>query len=123
MKYRKYGKYGAVKTSIDGINFDSGLEAARYRVLKMLERVKDISDLELQPKFELVGSYKYKGKTVRAINYIADFKYKRDGKIIVEDVKGMRTQAYILKSKMFIKKYIIDEKKVDEFVEIKRGDF
>lgn len=118
-----YRKYRASKTTVGGITFDSGLEARRYTQLVMLEEGEVISNLQIQPKFRLMDSFKHDGKTIRAIDYIADFMYEEDGKVIVEDVKGVRTKDYIIKSKLFIKKYIIDLGEVDEFRELKRGDF
>ena len=118
-----YRKYRALKTTVGGITFDSGLEAKRYKQLKLLEDAGAIKNLILQPKFRLMDSFKYNGKTIRAIDYIADFMYEEDGKIIVEDVKGMRTKDYIIKSKLFIKKQILELEYVDEFREMKRGDF
>lgn len=119
----KYSKYKAYKTTVDDIVFDSALEAKRYKQLKLLEDVGTIKNLMLQPKFNLMDSFKYDGKTIRAIIYIADFMYEEDDKKIVEDVKGIRTKEYIIKSKLFIKKYILELKYVDEFREMKRGDF
>lgn len=118
-----YSKYRAFKTTVGSITFDSGLEARRYTQLVMLEEGEVIKNLQLQPKFRLMDSYKYDGKTIKAIDYIADFMYEEDGKKIVEDVKGIRTKEYIIKSKLFIKKYILELKYVDEFREMKRGDF
>lgn len=119
----RYSKYKALKTTVGGITFDSGLEAKRYTQLKILEAAGTIKNVQIQPKFRLMDSYKYNGKTIRAIDYIADFMYEENGKIIVEDVKGMRTKDYIIKSKLFIKKQILELKYVDEFREMKRGDF
>lgn len=36
----------------------------------------------------------------RAITYTGDFQYVKDGKVVVEDVKGMVTPEYKLKEKM-----------------------
>ena len=118
-----YNKYRAKKTKIDDIEFDSYMEAKRYRQLVLLEMAGEISDLVLQPKFRLMDSYKYNGKAIKAIDYIADFMYREDGKLVVEDVKGVRTPAYIIKSKLFIKKYILELEYIDEFRELKTGDF
>lgn len=118
-----YSKYRAFKTTVGGITFDSGLEARRYTQLKILEAAGTIKNVQIQPKFRLMDSFKYDGKTIRAIDYIADFMYEENGKRIVEDVKGIRTKDYIIKSKLFIKKYILELKYVDEFREMKRGDF
>lgn len=118
-----YRKYRALKTTVGGITFDSGLEARRYTQLKILETAGTIKNLQIQPKFRLMDSYKYDGKTIKAIDYIADFMYQEDGKRIVEDVKGMRTKDYIIKSKLFIRKYILELECVHKFRELKRGDF
>lgn len=118
-----YSKYRALKTTVGGITFDSSLEAKRYTQLKILETAGTIKNLQIQPKFRLMDSFKYDGRTIRAIDYIADFMYEENGKVIVEDVKGIRTKDYIIKSKLFIKKYILELEYVDEFREMKRRDF
>ena len=67
-----------------------------------------ITDLVLQPKFELIPTIRREGhKTERITYYIADFAYteKKTGKEVVEDVKGFRTDVYKLKKKMFLFKY------------------
>lgn len=91
-------KYGARKTIIDGITFDSKKEAARYKELKLMERGGLIQGLVLQQAFELVP--KQPGE--RAVKYIADFVYWEDGKPVVEDVKGKRTRDYIIKRKLML---------------------
>jgi hypothetical protein len=101
----KTNKYGAKKTVIDGVKFDSMAEARRYSELKMLENAGVISNLELQPKFNITDSVVWEGKTLRARNYIADFKYIQDGKEIVEDTKGCKTELYKLKKILFLLKY------------------
>ncbi len=102
----KYNKYSNKKVEFNGIKFDSKKEMKRYKELLMLLRAKKINFLELQPKFLLQEKFKYRGKTERAIYYIADFKYLRaDGKVVVEDVKGVETDVFKLKAKMFKKQY------------------
>lgn len=99
-------KYRNRKTTIDGITFDSKAEARRYAELKLLEKVEEIRDLELQPRFRLVDGFKKNGKVFRPIDYIADFKYvDREGKTIVEDVKGKETEVFKIKQKLFEMKY------------------
>lgn len=68
-------KYRNKKTKIDMYVFDSIAESKRYKELKLLEMAKEISKLELQPKFTLQEAFKKNGKTYRKIEYIADFKY------------------------------------------------
>lgn len=104
---RRYSKFNAKKTVIDGIKFDSKREAERYCELKLLEKAKEIRNLELQPRFLLQDKFKDKqGKTHRKIEYVADFLYiDKDGKAIVEDVKGVMTDVYKLKKKLFLNLY------------------
>ena len=98
-------KYKNQKTQIDMYIFDSAKEAKRYKELKLLERAKEISNLELQPRFLLQESFKKNGKTYRKIEYVADFQYIENGKTIVEDVKGLQTDVFKIKHKLFEKKY------------------
>lgn len=100
-----YNKYKNRKIQIDRYVFDSVKEGKRYRELALLEQAGEISELELQPKFLLQESFRKNGKTYRKIEYRADFMYKQDGKVIVEDVKGMKTDVFKLKLKLFEYKY------------------
>ena len=99
-------KYRNKKTQIDMYVFDSIAESKRYKELALLQRAGKISELELQPKFLLQESFRKNGKTYRKIEYIADFQYEENGKIIVEDVKGKETEVFKLKRKLFEKKYM-----------------
>lgn len=98
-------KYKNKKIQIDMYVFDSVRESQRYKELKLLERDGEISNLELQPRFLLQDSFKKNGRTFRKIEYVADFKYIENGKTIVEDVKGMQTDVFKLKHKIFEKVY------------------
>lgn len=100
-------KYNSRKTTIDGITFDSKRESERYSELRLMEKSGDIEDLILQPSFELMPNFKYKGQTVRKIIYKADFQYreKSTGLTVVEDVKGMETKDFRLKKKLFLRAY------------------
>ena len=86
-------------------SFDSKKEAKRFDELYILFRAKKITDLELQPEYVLCGTFKHDGKTIRGAKYIADFRYKKDGDTIVEDVKGMKTIQYQIKMKWFLTLY------------------
>lgn len=99
-------KYRNRKTVIDGITFDSIREAKRYSELKLLERGGKIKKLVLQPEFILqVGFVDNMEIKHQPIKYRADFMYKEGGVTIVEDVKGMRTEVYKLKKKLFLYAY------------------
>lgn len=107
MNIKKFNKYRNNKVIVDDIEFDSKKEANRYKELKLLEKYGKINDLKLQPKFLLQESFKKNGKTYRAIHYIADFSYYdiENKNYVVEDTKGMKTEVYKLKKKMFEYKY------------------
>ena len=105
-----YKKYHNKNTVIDGIKFDSKLEAERYAQLKILERAGVIRNLELQPEYELIPSFRKNGKTWRKTAYKADFRYilAEDDSYIIEDVKGSTaviTGVFRLKQKLFEYKY------------------
>jgi hypothetical protein len=97
---RQGNKYHAKKTVVDGIEFDSAKEAKRYAELSALEEAGKIQHLRLQVPFELVPSFECDGVKYRAMKYVADFVYVRDGKVVVEDCKGFKTQEYKMKKKL-----------------------
>lgn len=105
-------KYGAQKTEVDGILFDSKAEARHYQKLKLLERAGRISDLKLQVPFDLIPRQKLGGRTHPAVRYKADFTYVEDGRYVVEDVKGMITPVYRLKRRLMLEKYGIEVQEV-----------
>ncbi len=98
-------KYKNTKIVVDNIKFDSNLEATRYKELKLLQRAKQISNLRLQVPFLLQESFKKNGIAHRKIEYIADFVYEKNGQTIVEDTKGMKTETFKIKQKLFEYKY------------------
>lgn len=101
-----YRKYGNKKTVVNGIRFDSTAESERYKELLLMESSGEIKNLELQPKFEIHPKFQHNGKTERAIHYVADFSYiDSSGDKVVEDVKGMETDVFKLKRKLFLKRY------------------
>lgn len=103
----KFNKYKNNKVTVDGITFDSQLEANRYCELKLFYKAGEITQLRLQPEFELIPAFKKNGKSFRKTTYKADFMYldNRSGKYIVEDTKGFKTDVYKLKRKLFEFKY------------------
>lgn len=119
MRAPKVSKYRAVKTTVDGHIFDSRAEARRYGELVIMERAGEICNLVLQPRYELQAKQAATAtrKAERAVVYVADFAYTdlATGRTVVEDVKGVKTQAYQVKRKLFIARY-----QNVEFREIKR---
>ena len=98
-------KYGNRKVRIDEIEFDSELEAKRYMQLKLLKRAGEIKKLKLQVPFILQEAFKKNGKNYKKIEYIADFVYEEKGQVVVEDTKGMKTDVFKIKQKLFEYKY------------------
>lgn len=90
-------KYRAQPTVIDGRKFPSKVEARRYVELKRQQDAGIIADLVCQPRFKL-GASDHKKDHICV--YVGDFKYTRDGREVIEDVKGVRTDVYRLKRKM-----------------------
>lgn len=98
-------KYHAKKTCVDGIIFDSRREADRYLVLKSMEEDGAIEDLRRQVRYELVPAFDVDGKHYRPVYYVADFTYRENGHEVIEDVKGMKTDVYVLKAKLVAYRY------------------
>ena len=101
----KKSKYGAKKCEYEGIKFDSQKERDRYIELKLLEKGGAITNLQLQVPFVLQDSFEFNGKKILPIKYIADFTYWANGELVIEDVKGKKTDVYELKKKMFMYRY------------------
>lgn len=128
MVHSRYNKYKAHKTVVDGIQFDSKKEARRYTELTLMEASGAISNLQRQVKFILIPQQRakdevtitktgakrtVKGKVLeRECTYTADFTYFQDGKYIVEDTKGMRTDVYKIKRKLMLYVHGIQIKEV-----------
>lgn len=112
-RFSSYRKYGNRKVEVDGIKFDSKHEADVYLQLKLMERGGAIRHLRLQVPFELQSGFELNGKKIRAIKYIADFVFMNsEGKTEVWDAKGMKTDVYLLKKKLFEFRYRIEIKEV-----------
>ena len=97
-KVPKQNKYRAKKAGsllFSGRMFDSKAERDRAEQLKVMENDGDIQDLELQPQTSLSRA---------EIGYKPDFAYTEDGVRIYEDVKGVETEGFRLKARLW-KKY------------------
>lgn len=123
----KQRKYRNKKIIIDGIQFDSKKEAKRYRELRLLEGAGVIEKLERQVEYVLIpeqrefnareiytkgpkkGSFKPGKLLERKLVYIADFVYMKNGKVIVEDVKGYRDggayRVFVIKRKLMLYRF------------------
>lgn len=108
---RTNSKYHNQKTTrlIDGkrVLFDSKREAYRWDELVILQRAGHITDLERQVRYRLIPAQRdMQGNIVeKPCDYVADFTYRRDGHVVVEDAKGRRTPEYIIKRKLMLQVY------------------
>ena len=93
-------KYKAVKTN----GYASKKDAKRAAELKLMEKARLISWLQEQVKYPLIPSRKRSdGRTELGCTYTADFTYFLPGGfLVVEDVKGIKTDAYIIKRKLML---------------------
>ncbi len=98
-------KYNAKKTKVDGHTFDSKAEARRYGELLLMKKAGAIDGLKVHPRYTLLDPFTVKGVRYRGVDYIADFEYIENGRMIAEDVKGVATQVFRIKQKMFMKRY------------------
>lgn len=103
MRYGKYRVSAPSDRTVDGILFSSKAEMRRYNELRLLEKAKKIKDLAIQPKFLLLKGFTKNGKTYKPIHYVADFIYydMEKQKKVVEDVKGLETDVFKIKEKLF----------------------
>ena len=92
----KRSKYGATKTMIDGIVFDSKREAAYYSELKIREKAGEVSGLALQRAFPIIINGQSVGK------FLSDFAFidhTQEDRLRVVDVKGYDTPLSRFKRK------------------------
>lgn len=96
-------KYRNEKITFSGQKFDSKKEFERYQDLRILEKAGIVQNLKRQVKYVLVPKQYLCGKLIeRECAYIADFVYTKNNKVIVEDVKGIKTKDYIIKRKLML---------------------
>lgn len=69
MPLRRRSKYGAIRTTVDGITFASRAEARMYSELKLRQRAHEIDLLRCQPRLRLVVNGQHIG------DYVADFTF------------------------------------------------
>ena len=103
----KYGVAPKAERTYNGIVFASKAEMNRYKQLLLIEKSGAIQDLELQPEYLLQDKYTHMltQRKYSAIKYKGDFRYKENGHVVVEDVKGHITKEYAIKKKILLKLY------------------
>jgi predicted nuclease of restriction endonuclease-like RecB superfamily len=91
----KKSKYNNKRIKIDGHVFDSIRESKYYEELKLRLAAKDILGFCVQPKFILADNVSYK----------PDFIVFEKDKTRVIDIKGVETQVFKIKKKLFEEKF------------------
>jgi len=90
-------KFRNIITEIDGIKFRSKLEGTRYLQLKMMLNAGLIHELKMQVPFDLQVN------GIHITRYIADFVVTYpDGTVVVEDTKGVETEAFRIKKNLML---------------------
>lgn len=92
--------------------FDSKRELERWQELRLLERSGAIRDLRRQVTFDLAPGVRLDGRKRPPIRFRADHVYQENGREIVEDVKGFRTQGYKLKRHLMMATHGIEVREV-----------
>lgn len=96
-------KYKNIRKEVDGIKFDSILEANCYIAIKESGLTPELQvPFEIQPKFRDDEA----DKGIRAINYRADFVITRNGTTYIGDAKGQILPEFALKRKLLLYKGI-----------------
>jgi hypothetical protein len=107
IKTHKYKVAPKADRTYGGIIFDSKGELLRYLELLQLERAGHLYELQRQVAFEVVDGVRWAGKILKPIRYLADFTYREPGnvKLVVEDWKGVITDAYRIKRQLLLTLY------------------
>ena len=105
---RRKHKFSAVRTELDGIKFDSKLEASYYQHLKLLQRAGEVVLFLRQTPIHLLGGTKL----------VVDFQvFYSDGSVAFIDVKGMETDSFKMKKRLVEAAYPI------QIEIVKKGQF
>lgn len=103
VRHRLYGqstrpsrKYRNEPITVAGIHFASKLEAERFDQLRLFQQAGEVSWFIRQPRFDLAPG----------VQYVADFLVVwMDGRVQIDDVKGMETPAFRMKRKLMAERY------------------
>lgn len=100
---KNFHKFNAIKTTHDGIKFDSKKEGKYYLELKLRVQAGEVVFFLRQIPFYLPGG----------VTYRVDFQeFHSDGTVHFVDVKGMRTKDFIMKKKIVENLYPVEIEEV-----------
>jgi hypothetical protein len=92
---KKHNKYHNKKCEYKGLKFDSLLERDRWIYLEDCQKDGIIHSLDRQIKIPLIV------QGILICHYVADFQYNIAEHKIIEDCKGILTDVFRIKSKLF----------------------
>lgn len=92
---KKHNKYHNKKCEYKGLKFDSLLERDRFIHLEDCQKDGIIHSLDRQIRIPLVVH----GALI--CHYVADFQYNIAHEKIIEDCKGILTDVFVIKAKLF----------------------
>lgn len=88
-------KYGAVRTTVDGVEFPSKAQAHDWATLRLRERAGEIANLQREVPYELVIN----GVKVGRITF--DATYIEDSELVAHETKGYHVRDFPLRLKVF----------------------
>ena len=107
---RRYGEINSGKIQHHKVRagneeFDSIAEHDRYLELLVMEKAGVIRELECHPRYEILPPQKTPAgkQNFKPVIYTPDFRYKRGGKTIVEEVKSeysRHEKDYVIRRKL-----------------------
>ena len=107
----KPSKYNNKRIRVDGVLFDSKKEADYYGDLKLQLKAGAIKGFCRQPEFILTAGFGNR----KPVTYKADFiVFNLDGTADVIDVKGVETEVFKIKKKLFADKFPELELKIEK---------
>jgi hypothetical protein len=100
-------KYNNKKVKAYGIEFDSKLELYVYQMFKSnkYDIRRCIESFELLPQLKYIDFITGKKRSMASANYTGDFFIEVNGKTLVIEVKGFKTEGYRMRKKLFLHKY------------------
>lgn len=112
------GKINHTLITLDGLNFDSQLEADYYS--QIIKTDKGITNLVVHPAYVLMPDFVFHKEQERGLRYTADFAYDKGGKHYIIEIKGFETVDYIMRKKMFLN-YLSKKSDSDDWVYLELG--
>jgi hypothetical protein len=112
-------KYRNERVKVGKYFFDSKAEYRRYNELLARQQAGEIRNLVIHPSYEVAPPFARLDKPYSPIMYVADFSYEELRPVdlpytpsgialwveVVEDVKGVETEAFRVKKKLFLATY------------------